>query len=98
MTVLERVHSIINSEIDMEADGPASIEKMIYLAYYIGREEADRECSDKYNAHIAAQKKRASECRYKHMAAAIVGPEDYIYTPDYAQDMTALLGSDRADI
>ena len=97
MTVIERINSIIHSETDLDDSRPASIEKMILLAYYIGREAAAREVSDMYTAHIAEQRKRASACRYKHMAGAVIGEENYIYHPDYAQEMTGLFGSDEAD-
>ena len=98
MTILERVKAIAQSEIDMNDGKAASIEKMIYMAYYIGREEATREVSDMYNRHIMEQHDRASKCRYRYMADAIVGPETYLYHPDYAQDMTGLFGSDPADL
>ncbi|MFR6690684.1 hypothetical protein [Hominenteromicrobium mulieris] len=79
------IKNIINTEIEMDKD---SIEKLVKIAYYMGREEAAREVSDKYNDHIAEQKQRASECRYHNMAAEIVGDEDYIYSSDYAGDFT----------
>lgn len=79
------IKNIINTEIEMDKD---SIEKLVKIAYYMGREEAAREVSDKYNGHIAEQKQRASECRYHNMAAEIVGDEDYIYSGDYAGDFT----------
>ena len=95
MTILERVKSIVNDNIDMN---DSSVEKLIYMAYYIGREEAVKEVSDMYIRHIAKQHERAGKCRYRHMAESIVGPERYLYHPDYRQDMTATFGSDPADI
>ena len=64
------IKNIINTETEMDKD---SIEKLVKIAYYMGREEAAREVSDKYNDHIAEQKQRASECRYHNMAAEIIG-------------------------
>ena len=64
------IKNIINTETEMDKD---SIEKLVKIAYYMGREEAAREVSDKYSDHIAEQKQRASECRYHNMAAEIVG-------------------------
>lgn len=94
MTLINRVkHACDNC--DMEVD---SVDKLIAFAYYMGREEATRYVSDKYSAHIARQRERADACRYKHMAAAIVGPERYLYTPDYGQEMTGLFGSDETQL
>ena len=95
MTILERVKSIVNDNIDRN---DSNIEKLIYMAYYIGREEAVKEVSDMYVRHISEQRERAGKCRYRHMAESIVGPERYLYHPDYRQDMTATFGSDPADI
>lgn len=99
MTILERVKSIIDGRWDMANENkPASPEKMILMAYYIGRESATKEVSDKYNTLIKEQRKRAENCRYHKMANEIIGDKDYIYSCDYAQDMTATFGSDRSDI
>ena len=64
------IKNIINTETEMDKD---SIEKLVKIAYYMGREEAAREVSDKYS---------------DHMAAEIVGDENYIYSSDYAGDFT----------
>ena len=99
MTILERVKSIVKSaEIDFSGDSPASIEKMIYAAYYIGREESARRVSNMYNEHIAEQRKRAQACRYHRLAESIVGEERYLYSPDYSGDVTDMLCNDPADI
>lgn len=98
MTILEKVHELVHdTQWNFEAeDVPASVEKMIIMAYYIGKEEATRKVSDAYAAHIAAQHQRAASCRYHRMAAEVVGPERYLYEPDYAGNMTASFGSDLA--
>jgi len=98
MTILERVKSIVSSDIDLSEDKPATIEKMIYAAYYIGREESARRLSDMYNAHIEEQRKRAQACRYHRLAETIIGEERYLYSPDYRGDATELLHNDPADI
>nr|DAX10560.1 MAG TPA: hypothetical protein [Bacteriophage sp.] len=59
---------------------------------------ATREVSDKYNAHLAAQHERAEACRYYKMAAAIVGPEKFLYCPDYAGEMSATFGNDPTEL
>ena len=94
MTIIERIKQARECH-DCDVD---NIDKLIYLAYWIGREEAAKSVSDVYAAHIAEQKHRAAECRYHKMAAEIVGTEDYLYFPDYSQDMTAMFGSDETEL
>ena len=87
MTVLEKVKTCVNN---LECDKDC-VEKLIALAYYIGKEEATRDISDKYN-------ERANACRYKHMAHFVIGDTKFIYSPDYAGDMTEAFGSDETNI
>lgn len=98
MTIIERVKSVVHSDVDLCSTGTASIEKMIAMAYWMGREEAARQVSDMYNAHLAEQRKRAEKCRYRYMAEAVVGDERFLYCPDYSGEMTETFGSDPADI
>ena len=92
MTVKEKILDIVfGGEYDMEVD---DWKKLVAMAYYIGRESAVREVSDKYTALIAEQRKRAAECRYPHMANKIIGDKDRIYHSDYAGEMTAIFGND----
>lgn len=97
MTILERVNAVMQSDVDLNDETP-SVEKLIYMAYAIAFERAVKEVSDAYAQHIAQQHKRASECRYKHMAENIVGPERYLYNPAYSAPFTETFGSDPADI
>lgn len=98
MTVLERVKSICGARIDLNDEQPATIEKMIYLAYWIGREEATRRVSDDYVYMIKQMRERAEKCRYKHMAHNVIGKANYLYESDYDECMTLTFGSDKADI
>lgn len=92
MTCLTRILQILNDDnLDMDAD---TVEKLVTVAYHMGREHATKEVSDKYSNHIAEQKRRAAACRYRKMAEAVVGPEDYLYNGDYAGDFTKAFGSD----
>lgn len=93
MTIIERVKSALKTT-GYDKD---SLDKLIAMAYYIGRESATRKVSDDYNALIAEQKKRADECRYTHMAHKVIGDKNYIYHSDYAGDMTATFGSDETN-
>lgn len=96
ITVGEKIKQILNSEGVMERD---TWEKLVYLAYYMGRERATREISDKYAAHLAAQTARAESSRYHKMVSAILdnGP-GFIYSGDYAGDFTTLFGSDKTSL
>ena len=96
MTILGKINSLIHhgGALDLEAD---ITNKLIYIAYYIGREAAARELADSYNALIAEMRQRAAECRYHRMANEIRGDKNYIYSPDYAGDMTATFGSDATE-
>lgn len=98
MTIIERINQILDSHINFVDEAPASIEKMIFVAYMIGMEKGEMQTSELYNAHIAKQHKRAEACRYHKMAAEIVGPETYIYTPNFRGDITSTFGGDAADI
>lgn len=44
--------------------------------------------------HKYEQRKRAEACRYNHMAEKVIGAETYLYTPDYAGEITAEFGGD----
>ena len=90
MTVIERVKECVKN-LECEKD---TTEKLIALAYFIGKEEATREVSDSYKKLIQEQRKRAAECRYKHMAEKVIGDQNYIYFGDYDGAMTGLFGSD----
>lgn len=99
MTVKEKIMNVVFSKdqkgYDMEVD---DFNKLITMAYYIGREAATKEVSDKYNALIKKQRTRANECRYKNMANKIVGDNDYIYFSDYAGTMTDMFGNDETNL
>ena len=94
MTIIDRIQAALH-KVDYERD---DIEKLIVLAYYIGREEATRRVADAYTAHIAKQHARALESRYYRMAYEIVGPEEYIYMSDYSGIMTETFGADETEL
>lgn len=54
MTILERVKSIVSNGVDIEKD---SLEKLVYMAYFIGLEQGAREELEKHNKISAEQKK-----------------------------------------
>ena len=94
MTVRERIKAALEN---YSADTD-NLDKLVALAYLIGREEATKEISDKYSNLLKEQKERAKECRYHNMAAYIVGEADYIYSPDYANETNCLFGSDETNL
>lgn len=94
MTVIERIAECKKCT-DFNAD---TVEKLIALAYFIGREEATREMSDKYNAIFKEQRLRANDCRYHRMAMNVIGNTNYIYSPDYAGDVKTTFGSDETEV
>jgi hypothetical protein len=71
---------------------------LIAIAYFMGRESQAREMGDKAKEIFKAQRERAEECRYNNMAMAVQGNIDWIYSPDYAEDMTGLFGSDETKL
>lgn len=94
MTIVERIKKAIKN-LDCETD---NIDKLVALAYYIGREDAAREISDKYNAVLAEQRKRADDSRYHNLANEIIGSTRYIHSSDYAQDMKTMFGGDKTKL
>ena len=98
MTIINRVKSLVDSELDLGSEyDAASVEKMIYMAYYIGLEEGTHKTADLYTNLLAEQRERARQCRYSKMAMKVLGDKEYIYQPDYSMDMTKMFGHDRAD-
>ena len=96
MTVYDVVHNIVdNHNYDMETD---NVNKIIAIAYYMGREDSCIETSNEYRKLLAKQKERARQCRYYKMALEVQGDIDYIYMPDYARDMTKTFAYDKSEI
>lgn len=95
MKLTERVRYSLEHHDEMQQD---TIDKLISYAYYMGREEATKDISDKYNAMIQQMRKRAKACRYNRMADKIIGTRDYIYSIDYSQDMILAFGDDETKL
>ena len=104
MKIIDRVRSIVATGWDDQKVGvqdnqhPATIEKMILMAYEIGREDATKDVSDQYTAMLSEIRDRADKCRYYRMAGQVVGDQKYIQTTDYAGRVTEMFGGDPADI
>lgn len=92
MTCYEKIMEIVKRpDLDLDNNTP---EKLITLAYYIGRESATKEVSDNYMRRFEEQRERASHVRYKNVVNNVIGDTSPIYFGDYAQDMTKIFGSD----
>ena len=94
MTVKDKILSIVD-EFDCEVD---DWNKLVGMAYYIGKEQGVKEISDKYTALLAEQRKRADGCRYNKMAHKVIGDVKHIYHPDYSGDMTEIFGNDETKL
>ena len=86
MTILERIK--IARESNEAWKDKDTLNKLIALAYEIGRESAAKEISDDYTELIADMRKRADACRYPYMANAIIGVNNYIQHYLYDGDTT----------
>lgn len=94
MTVYQKIMNIVKNGANMETD---SIEKLVYIAYWVGREQAVKEVSDMYKDFLTEQVERAKNCRYYKMAVKVQGGKNYLYHPDYGYAMTGLFGSDETE-
>ena len=102
MTIKERINAIINTEHDWNPDGEvqATAEKMIAMAYYIGRNHMAESLCEYYNALIDAQRERANACRYSKMANSIIGEHNHLNASDFsgsAREMVSKFGNDVSD-
>ena len=90
MTCADRIKYAIENA-DMSN---TSFDKLIALAYWMGRESAAKDIIDKHNNITIDQTDRAAASRYKGSARKIIGTP-FIYSSDYNQDMTKEFGSDK---
>jgi len=91
MTRRDRIRQSLVHRETMDAD---TLDNLLAVAYWMGREEEAKRAGDKIAAHLAAQHQRAANCRYHRMAQAVVGKETIIYLPNYAGDYTDAFGGD----
>ena len=94
MTINERIKKALKG-VDMDQD---SVDKLIALAYYKGREDAAKEVCNKTRYLIAEQRKRAAGTRYHRLAASVIGDKDFVYSGDYAGDMQDMFGNDKTEL
>lgn len=90
MTIEERILKAIKN-MDCETD---NTDKIIALAYYMGREAAAKEICDKAHDIFMQQRRAADYCRYHHLARDVQGNITHIYHPDYSGAMMDEFGDD----
>lgn len=98
MTCKERIKNIIDTVEMGNSSEPASTEKLVALAYYMGCEETAKQICNEHHEFVMKQRYRASNCRYHKLANKIIGDKNNIYNGNYDGAMTSIFGSDLADI
>ena len=83
-TIAERVHEIAGKE-NIEQD---CIEKLIWAAYHMGREDATFETANRYRKVLREQKDRAYKVRYYKMAMNVQGHIFFLEDKGYKKEMT----------
>ena len=74
-----------------------SIDKLMTIAYYIGREEGVKKICDKASKIFADQQAKVKACRYSNMASKVQGDIGTIYDGDYSGGMSDF-GSDETNL
>lgn len=90
MKIKERIEKALKCR-NFETD---NIDKIIAIAYYMGKEKATKEICDRHKKIFDEQKERAKKCRYHKMAMEVIGNERTIYSDDYSNDITKTFGDD----
>ncbi len=93
MTIKQRIKQCIKSW-DGEVD---SIEKLVAVAYYMGKEHAARKLCNEAQDIFAEQIKRAKQCRYWRTAMNVQGNIHMIFSPNYGGDVSGIFGDDDTD-
>lgn len=102
MKCKERVELAL-SRMELNADG---LDKLLVVAYYMGRESKAVEVSDRLAELLARMRERANGCRFRHLANSVIDDEvlqsevregvfrEYVYDSDYSCSITEEVGSD----
>lgn len=102
MTVKERIKQAINNA-DYDVD---NLDKIIYLAYIMGRERKAVEMGDRIRALLSRMRDRANKCRYHNLANSIIDDNDItqigvmemLYDHEYSCDDTETFGYDETNV
>lgn len=93
MTYTERVERALQ-ESTQEPGEPEYINRLILMAYQLGKTRAAREVCDQHSAQLRTAREKARALRYHAMAEAILPSSDLIYHPDYSGDYVETFGGD----
>lgn len=91
MTVDERIWKILEDPGDLDKEKPASAEKMIFVAYYLGREAATKNMME-------FLKKQINASPNSRMVWDAIGDFGKIQKQECKQEVSAIFGEDPADI
>ena len=103
MTIKERVHAALGRECLGMEDG---LDKLLSVAYYMGRESKAVEASDKVAELLARMRGRADRCHFHRMAHSVIddgalsslrteeGVREFLYDSDYSCWITNEVGGD----
>ena len=91
MKYIEKVQQIVKEGL---VDNMSPTDYLIWVAYWIGREDSCRTVSDDYAALLEQQWERAQNCRYYNMAMQVQGNVKHLYHDDYSQSISITFGED----
>lgn len=91
MTYIDKIRQVIKDNL---TDDMTPTDYLIWVAYWVGREDICKMVSDDYTALLAQQRQRAEDCRYYNMAMRVQGNVKYIPHDDYRQDISQSLAND----
>ena len=102
MEVKERIKQAIKNA-DYNID---NLDKIISIAYFMGRESKAVEMGDRVKALLSRMRDRANKCRYHNMAHAIIDDDDItsvgvmeiLYDHDYSRDETEAFSYDETNV
>jgi hypothetical protein len=94
MTKRERILQALKTE----GTSQDTLDDLIKVAYWMGREDEAKYAGDKIKSHLKEQHQRADDCRYHCMAKSVVGPDTFIYLPNYSGDYGREFGNDKTEL
>lgn len=107
MNCRERVYAALER---MCLSGEDGLDKLLAVAYYMGRESKAVEASDRLAELLARMRKRADQCHFHRLANSVIddkslfcmhtddGVREYLYDSDYSCWITNEVGSDETKL
>lgn len=83
-TIIDRVHEIVKKE-NIETD---CMEKLIWAAYMLGREEATIDTANQYRKVLREQIQRAYKVRYYNMALRVQGHIAFLENKEFNREIS----------